>query len=215
MISELEAIAIARMEGLQKRGDRQAAWLLPEDRGAPAASDPQEMGGGAAVMTTDSDRPTLPVDALERINRVCVEFEASLEARGRPRGSRTISATFEAMSGRSSLRICCFWSWTTVAGRETPARERSTSRGFRTRRPRSMSRSARLYTSPVRSESDLTESWRYWVRAGWGWSIWPSRKSRSAGAWPSSSSSWAWTRRRWLHGSRPNDRLWRSWTTPT
>ena len=36
-------------------------------------------------MTTDPRRPTLPVDALERINRVCREFEATWKKGQSPR----------------------------------------------------------------------------------------------------------------------------------
>lgn len=36
-------------------------------------------------MSTDSDRPTLPVDALERINRVCLDFEAAWKKGESPR----------------------------------------------------------------------------------------------------------------------------------
>ena len=36
-------------------------------------------------MTTDPERPTLSVEALERINRVCLKFEAALKNEQSPR----------------------------------------------------------------------------------------------------------------------------------
>src|SRR5262249_27333595 len=75
--------------GLHERGDRATTRLQPAHRGPQGRADPGRLasGGGDEIMssTTRPDRTGPPLDVLDRIDRICDQFEAAWAAGEMPR----------------------------------------------------------------------------------------------------------------------------------